>query len=202
MNLNKNRIMDGGRWRPPVRTIRVEVIGKDGKPRMEERLERLCSTRNIRALGPAGQVVFLVLGNANAMAEEGKTPYYDQKLTAKKAKGWLPWGRCPVAMVAAQEIDQRMLKNPELREASPCMGGGFSADNPCPHAIAERDYRTAVHNERDRGKADAYKAEAERDRDQRDRHHEELIKGQQDQAKALQGALEAIAGKRGKRDDG
>jgi len=192
-SLNKSRILDGARWRPPTRLLKKEVVGKDGRTRHVEAVERLCGTRHIKALHPSGHVIFLVLGNANIQAEDGISPYYAQQLRAKTAKGFLPWGKCPVALVQAQEIPARMLKKESLREAAACVSGGFGSDNPCPHMLEERDYRQELHNARENTRAEAHRAEAERDRDQRDRHHEEMMKSQQETAKALQVAMETMA---------
>jgi hypothetical protein len=197
MNLNKSRVLDAGRWRPPQRVIRVEVDDGRGGKRIEEQIERRPSQRHEMMLNPAGFVVPMVLGNANAIAEESVTPYAGQIRQRKMALGFLPWGRCPVAMVGAQLISSRLIKCDDVRNATPCTSGDFGPDKPCPHALAEKAYRAGVHEAKERGKAEAYKAEAERDREQREKHHEDLIKSQQEQAKALQSAFEALAGQRG-----
>jgi len=121
-------------------------------------------------------------------AEDGVTPYKQQILAVKMAKGMLPWGRCPVAMVASQEIPSRLLKNEDLHDVSPCVGGGWGPENPCPHALAEQGYRRTRHEEIELAKREDYKAEAEKDREQRERHHEEMIK--------------ALAGKKGRATEG
>ena len=205
MNLNRNRIMDGGRWKPRQRVIKVEVV-KDGRKVVEERLEKLHAIVSLKMLNPAGSVIDLDLGNANAQAEDGRTPYYEQRLRRKLALGFIPWGRCPAAMVASGELSQRALKREELRTAAPCVGGNHGPTNPCPHALAEQDHRKAAHDARDNGRHESYKAEAERDREQRERHHEELLasqrKGADDNAAAIRAALEAIADTKKRKGDG
>lgn len=194
MNLNRNRIIDGGRAKfPRQRITRVEVE-RDGRRVIEERMERLPAMVTVKMLNPAGTTIDLDLGNANAQAEDGKTPYYDQRLRKKLSHGWIPWGRCPAAMVASGELSPRAIKKESIRTDAPCIGGGFGPANPCPHALAEQAHRAELHGQRMAAREEANKAEFERDREQRERHHEELLKAQQEQNRALQAALEAVAG--------
>jgi hypothetical protein len=188
VQINKSRILDAARWRPPQVIRRIEVDDGKGGKRIEEVVARLPSQRHEMMLNPAGFVVPVVLGCANQVAEEHVTPYAQQIRARKMALGFLPWGRCPVAMVGAQQIPARLLRDKSLHSADACKGGGFGPENPCPHALAEQKFRTDAHVAKDRSKANAYKAEAERDREQRDRHHEDLLRSQQD-------LLAAIAGK-------
>lgn len=176
MNLNKSRIIDGGKWKPRTRILKVEVE-KAGRMVVEERMERLPAAVFLPMLNPAGSIINLDLGNANAQAEDGdRTPYYGQRLRKKLSHGWVPWGRCPAAMVASGELSQRALKKEELRFAAPCVGGGFGPGKPCPHALEEQAYRIEQHNAKDAERAAAYKSDADRDREQRERHHEELLR--------------------------
>lgn len=186
MNLNKAKILDAARWRPPQRIVKVP----NAAGVMLDKIEKLPGTRFERWLTPNGNVVSLSLGNANATAEAGKVPYYDQQRRAKIAAGWLPWGRCPVAMVAAQELSTRALRDETLLEQGPCMSANHSAANPCPHAIAERSFRLARHGEHEAAKAAAYKQQAELDREQRERHHTETVEAlRSGQVEALRAVL-------------
>lgn len=174
MQINRNRVVDGATWRPPQRVIRT----RDERGVIREVIEKIPGVRSALMLKPSGTVCPLPLGNANARAEDGETPYKAQKYAAKTRAGWLPWGRCPIALVASETISPRHIQCEDLLDPSkhqPCTGGGFGPQNPCPHALIERDYRKARHEEREAAKAEAHKREADRDRDQRERHHEETI---------------------------
>lgn len=184
MQLNKNRILDGGRWRPPSRLVIVEG---------EERVEKLSGLRTERWLNPAGAVVALPLGNANVVAEEGLVPYAEQIRNRKRQAGWIPWGRCPVAMAASQEIGQRVLVAKELIREHACMSREFGPSNPCPHALKEQAARELKHRTKEDARAEAHKKEIEREREQREAHHRETIEAMNRTAERTAAALERAA---------
>lgn len=193
MRLNKNRILDASRWRPPQRIISVEVDDGRGGTRIEDRAERLPGQSFQSMLNPAGSVIFLPIGNANRAAEDGAVPYREQKLREKMSLGFLPWGRCPVAMVASQEISSILIREKDMLSEVPCTAGGFGPSNPCPHALMEQKFRRAAHSKKEAAKSESYKAEAERDREQREQHHEQQMNAQQQTARAIQDAVEKLA---------
>lgn len=199
MQINKSRILDAAKAINNQRVVRVEVDDGRGGKRIEERIVRRPGQRYELMLNPSGFVVPVVLGNANAVAEDSATPYAGQIRGRKMALGFLPWGRCPVAMIQAQLIPSRLLKSEELHGATACTSGDFGPAKPCPHALAEQAHRRRAHETKERDKAEAYKAEAERDREQREKHHEDLLNGQKEQGRALQAAIEALA-QRGQED--
>jgi hypothetical protein len=195
--VDKSRILDVAKWQPPTRTRMVR--NEKGVP--------IPGMFHERWLSPAGNVVALGLGNANARAEGSKTAYYEQqkafKLNAHRSMklpaGWVPWGRCPVAMVMSQEIGSSSLANKDLLLDSPCVpdiSKPFSPENPCKHAVIERDHRLALNAAVVASKEESYKRDGERDRDQRDVHHKETIealtKGQSGQADVLKTLLEKL----------
>lgn len=193
MAVNNNRILDAARWRPPQRVLRAP----NEAGIIIEAIEKIPGTRHERWLNPAGVVVSLSLGNANAIAEDARTPYYDQIKAAKLGKGWIPWGRCPVAMLASQELSSRNIKCEELLQLHPDPACASSrVDSPCKHALAEQAHRKAKHERREADKAASYKAEAERDREQRERHHDQTLQalreGQTVTAEALRALLERM----------
>lgn len=200
--VDKNRILDVAKWQPPTRVHKLK--NENGVP--YEVIEKIPGTFHERWLNPAGHVVCLSLGNSNALAEGGKVPYYEQTRGEKISTyvrehraGWIPWGRCPVAMVAAQEVPERNIANRDIladHACSPEPGKPFGPNNPCKHALAEQAHRQAYNNAREAEKAESYKKEAERDREQRDRHHDETVKalreGQAVTAEALRALLEKL----------
>lgn len=198
MTVAPGRILDVATWQPPTR-IRKET-SKSGIP--IEVIEKVPGTFHERWMNPAGTIVRLPLGNCNAKAEGERTPYYGQIQQRKMAAGWVPFGRCLVAMVLSGELTSRNIKNKDLLDGTPCVpdpARPFGPDNPCPHCISERDYRAAKHNEREASKAESYKKETERDREQRDEHHKETIaaltEGQSKQADVLMALIEKIGSK-------
>ena len=198
MAVNPGKILDVATWQPPTR-IRKDV-SRSGVP--IEIIEKVPGVFHERWLNPAGAVIRLPLGNCNARAEGERTPYYGQIQQRKMAAGWIPYGRCVVAMVLSGELSSRNVKNKDLLEGTACTPDPqrpFGPENPCPHCISERDYRAAKHNEREASKAESYKKETERDREQRDDHHKETIaaltEGQSKQADVLLALIEKIGGK-------
>jgi hypothetical protein len=189
MQLNKARVLDVGRWRPPQRL--VKVVNERGVA--VEAIEKYPGMRFEKWLNPAGVVVSLPLGCCNIESEEGRTPLFEQKKRAKLSAGLMPWGRCPLALVASQEMSSRNFQDDRILEQSPCMGAAngkpISADNPCQHVVAERNHRKAKHTAREQARAEAHRQEHERDREQRDTQHRQMLeamsKGQELIADAL-----------------
>jgi len=205
MGFDKNRILDVAKWQPPTRIIKTRSAS--GVP--IEVIEKVPGMLYEQWLNPSGDVIRLPLGNANWRAEGSKTPYFEQikqsKLDAHKSMklqaGWLPWGRCPVAMVMSQEVGSRAIGNKDILAESPCVPDlekPFGPNNPCKHAIAERDWRKARHNELEESRAESYKKEEQRDREQRDKHHGDIVEAMKgsasEQAAMLKAVLDKLAG--------
>lgn len=132
------KILDAGKWKPPTRSVFV-----DG----ERTIEKLPSIRSRKMLDQAGNVRFVALGNANAAAEDGETPYATEIMRYKQAAGWIPAGQCPAALVVSGQINPNAV-SAKAREGQPCAPGTYSLDKPCAHFVAEQDMRRTRHDKK------------------------------------------------------
>lgn len=103
------------------------------------------SRRWVLMLDAAGNEVAVPL-TTGASWVEPVGPYRDHKWRRMVHRdGWIPVGRCPIAMAAAGEASDRFLAK-ATREIPGCHDPkSYNESSPCPHVRCERDIRRARH---------------------------------------------------------
>ncbi|HTJ43034.1 MAG TPA: hypothetical protein VL463_13110 [Kofleriaceae bacterium] len=77
--------------------------------------------------------------------------------------GWIEIDSCPVKKHLLGELDDDQIVDAAVREAvKACPDGSYSASNPCPHLIAERDARRAANAKDWADRAAGYRTEADK----------------------------------------
>lgn len=107
-----------------------------------------------------GHVISMVLTNAAAQVD-GDTNFKKYQRAKQRHFGWFPITQCPVNLLNTGELNEFQIRDKSLLTAQPCRGK-HTEQNPCPHAIAERDARRKAHAAGEANRMKAYQAEAEK----------------------------------------
>ena len=111
-----------------------------------------------------------------AAADLDGSDNYGKKIRAKaRFFGWIPVGRCPIALLTAGELSPSKLACRDLQKVStPCKHGTYGDLRPCPHYVLERDARVHRNNVLQGRIAKQHQSEADK-----------LLKGQEAQTSAI-----------------
>ena len=108
--------------------------------------------------------------------------YSDDKYDAMLRKGWFPYGKCPLASVAAGELSEDHLHEAihgkracDAKSTSDYLDADKGLPGPCKHALAEKAVRQKANHAKDRKQALAYKPEAQKLLEQNARDQSEIM---------------------------
>ncbi len=169
--MNKATFWDVGKH--PAKPTALEI---DGVLRWERR------PRTLRwaVLDKAGNIRELPLNNGTAHTNPDN-PYGLHIRREKISKGMLPLNECPLS-----RREYKIHMPAELQQGTPCVSGGFSRTNPCPHMQALMEHRRAEHAKKEAIRAERYRSQESKDR--------ELDREKQDeQTKAVVDAMQLLA---------
>lgn len=127
---------------------REKAIRKDGKRSMIKYPQTARNSLGVKRrwelmVDGAGNTVRAVLTNASA--DLNTSGPYAQRMRAKwKAFGWFPVARCPLALVAVDELHTDFIDESIIDDKA-CKPGTYSESRPCEHTLAEIKSRRAAH---------------------------------------------------------
>jgi len=167
-----SRILDAGRYRPPIKTH----LNDEG----ETVIEKVPGTRHRLMVSPAGNLVRLSITNANAAAEPALGQYAYQIQARKQAVGFFPADTCPLALVAAGQLNVKHLPKPMRKSKDgglppPCQPGSYHADKPCPHTVEVIAFRQKKQVDLTKRKEVQHKSEATQLLEAQERRHQEMM---------------------------
>lgn len=124
--------------------------------------------------------------------------YAERKMAMMMAKGWFPFGKCPLALVAVGELKPGWIPD-DILEQTPCPPGRHNNLNPCPHTRAIKDLRLARQKRVTHKRETAYKSKEAHLLEQHQAHQtdamSQLAATQQQQTEVITRLVEAHVGK-------
>jgi len=108
-----------------------------------------------------GNVAHVPLTNAAAHLDPN-TPYGQYMRQKGFFLGWFGLESCPAALIQAGQLRPSTIVDKSILTAAPCPRNSYSADNVCPHCVAETKARQAVQRAKNDAQADAHKNSSDR----------------------------------------
>src|SRR5574341_944494 len=129
------------RMLPNGKTERIPQMGHEGGSDYDKPTT-LRNERWARVVDHHGHDLRVVLTNA-ASHTDVTTEYANYQRAKFAFLGWFPIGECPLARLISGQMRRAHFADPSMIGQPPCPPRSHTADDPCPHAVRERDARRA-----------------------------------------------------------
>lgn len=140
---------------------KVPQRGHQGEPDNRTMDPRARANRWMHVCTDAGNWIRMVLTNAAAHTDV-TTEWAQERRAKARYFGWFRIDTCPVALVAAGELERDKFIVQSMFDDRPCARGTYSEESPCKHCVLETEARRAAKLEFERERDSSYKDPTER----------------------------------------